>query len=325
MIIQPDFLTHWKVQALSGSIGRLEAITALLALWGHCQNSRAYVFKFTLPMLAGICRYQGDATTLKQALLDCQLLDELPAGEFEVHGWAEKNASLLTSWENGSKGGRPAKNPRVNPNSNSGNPHDNPDIESRNPRVTHGVTERRKDGLDRFDKLEGEEGEREPDGSFHPIKISWSVEQGWTGFTPEIRAILEKAFPSRDLDLACNESDAWLRRNPANANKKNWLKFLTNWLRASSPSGEGSDQENSKKYGQKNEVWLGPPIHLVRPAPAGPWRAAFTATYSRSADIEWAALSDGIQSEIKTILAAADPLQLAVWADLEKNEGSTAA
>jgi hypothetical protein len=34
MIIQPDFLTHWKVQALSGAIGRLEAVTTLLTIWG---------------------------------------------------------------------------------------------------------------------------------------------------------------------------------------------------------------------------------------------------------------------------------------------------
>ncbi len=64
-------------------------------------------------MLAGICQYQGNATTLQRALLDCQLLDELPAGEFEVHGWAEKNAMLVNSWDNGGKGGRPTKNPRV--------------------------------------------------------------------------------------------------------------------------------------------------------------------------------------------------------------------
>jgi hypothetical protein len=64
-------------------------------------------------MLAGLCQYRGNATTLQRALLDCQLLDELPAGEFEVHGWAEKNAMLLNSWDNGGKGGRPTKNPRV--------------------------------------------------------------------------------------------------------------------------------------------------------------------------------------------------------------------
>ena len=92
MILQPDFLYHWKVQALCGAIGRAEALTALLALWGHCQTSKAYVFDFTLPMLAGICHYQGDAAILHQALLDCRLIDPLENGRYEIHGWAENNA-----------------------------------------------------------------------------------------------------------------------------------------------------------------------------------------------------------------------------------------
>jgi hypothetical protein len=190
MIIQPDFLTHWKVQSLSGIIGRAEALTALLSLWGHCQNSKTYVFKFTRPMLAGICQYQGNAATLHQAMLDCQLLDDLTAGQFEVHGWAEKNATLLNSWDNGTKGGRPAKNPRVIPDPKSGNPQvipdplyenpkDNPDPQIQNPWATHGVTDR---GIDRgIDRLEGSEEEHVPDGSLRPIGIFWSAEQGWTG------------------------------------------------------------------------------------------------------------------------------------------------
>ncbi len=63
----------------------------------------------------------------------------------------------------------------------------------------------------------------------------------------------------------------------------------------------------------------------MRLAPAGPWRAAFTATCCRPADTGWAELHPAIQRELRDVLAAADPLQLAAWADLEKNEGSTAA
>ena len=294
-------------------------------------------------MLAGICQYQGDATTLQRALLDCQLLDEPPAGEFEVHGWAEKNAMLLNSWDNGGKGGRPAKNPRVNPDPKSGNPRVNPDGDFRNPpvnpdpqsgnpRATHGVTDRKKEGRDRLDgedggdRLEGEEGGSAPDGGFRPIKISWSAEQGWTGFTPEIRGSLAKAFPGIDLDLACIESDAWLREKPGNAKKKNWFGFLTNWLRRSSPSGGANPEEGtSQNHAQKNEGGDGPPAQLVRPAPAGPWRGAFEATYSRCPGGAWADLPPAIQREIRAILAAADPLQIAAWEAFEKNEGGIAA
>jgi hypothetical protein len=111
--------------------------------------------------------------------------------------------------------------------------------------------------------------------------------------------------------LACNVSDGWLRRNPASANKKNWFSFLTNWLSRSSLShGEVSAKGAWRNYGQKDEEWLGPPIHLVRPAPAGPWRAAFTATCCRPADTGWAELHPAIQRELRDVLAAADPLQL---------------
>ena len=343
MIVQPDFLTHWKVQALSGIIGRAEALTALLSLWGHCQNSRTYVFKFTLPMLAGICQYQGNAATLHQAMLDCQLLDELPAGEFEVHGWAEKNATLLTSWHNGNKGGRPTKNPRVNPDSkpenpwvnpdpnsenplgnpdpHSKNPLGNPDAHSKNPRATHGVTDRE---IER--ERERLEKKREGMGPVGPPTslIFWNLASGWTGFTPELRRTLQNAFPRVDLDLACVEADLWLRNNPAAADKKNWLKFLTNWLTTSSPSGHGNYGGTRQEYWQKNEGGAPPPAQLVRPAPAAPWRAAFAATYGRPPDTAWPNLPPGIQREIKDILAAADPLQLHVWAAQESEGGAAA-
>ena len=235
MIIQPDFLTHWKVQALSGILGRAEALTALLSLWGHCQNSKTYVFEFTRPMLAGICQYQGNAATLHEAMLECRLLDPLGDGKYEVHGWAEKNATLLTSWDNGGKGGRPAKNPWVNPDPQSGNPRVNPDPQSGNPRATHGVTDRE---IER--KRERLEKKREGMGPVGPPAslIFWNLASGWTGFTPELRRTLQNAVPRVDLDLACVEADLWLRKNPANADKKNWLKFLTNWLTTSSPSGD---------------------------------------------------------------------------------------
>jgi hypothetical protein len=160
MIIQPDFLMHWKVQALSGIIGRAEAFTALLALWGHCQNSKTYVFEFTLPMLAEICQYQGNAATLHQAMLDCWLLDALEDGKYEVHGWAEKNASYVSCWANGAKGS--TKKPQ--------SATDRPPMGD--PPVTHGYTqpinsgtyrtpEGRKEGRNR--KKEGrKEGRKEP-------------------------------------------------------------------------------------------------------------------------------------------------------------------
>ncbi len=120
MIVQPDFLDHWKVNALAARIGRLEAVTALIALWAHCQQRRTSHFDFTALMLAGICRYHGgDPAVLMETLLELRLIEPDAEGGYTVHEWAEVNSSLVHNWEAGQKGGRPkkgaAKNPRVNP------------------------------------------------------------------------------------------------------------------------------------------------------------------------------------------------------------------
>jgi hypothetical protein len=139
MIVQPDFLDHWKVNALAARIGRLEAITALLALWSHCQQRRQWRFEFTPLMLAGICRYNGDnprdnPRVLMDTLLELNLIEKDENGVFEVHEWAEMNASLVHNWGAGKKGGRPPKqpkdkpleNPRVTPRQTQGEPEGEP-------------------------------------------------------------------------------------------------------------------------------------------------------------------------------------------------------
>jgi hypothetical protein len=128
MIVQPHFLDHWKTNALSAAIGRLEAITALLALWGHCQNQRTWQFPNNEMMIAGICRFSGNPRVLVDALLALNLLEKVDENTLEVHGWAELNAQLLHNWDAGKKGGRPRKqpkdkpteNPRVNPSETQG-------------------------------------------------------------------------------------------------------------------------------------------------------------------------------------------------------------
>lgn len=325
MIIQPDFLTHWKVQALSGIIGRAEALTALLALWGHCQNSKTYVFEFTLPMLAGICQYQGDAAVLHRAMLDCRLLDPLDGGRFEVHGWAEKNASYTAAWSNGAKNGA-RKNPPVPPNAPPVHPSDAHGLPIGPPST--GISEPTgppKEGRNEGMKEENEGTAPGGDG-FRPVRISWSPDEGWTGFTPELRHTLEKSFPGIDIDLACNETDLWLRdpRNASKARKKNWFSFLTNWLRRSSPSPAMAGKAEAKSA-EKNEGGPPPSFSRFEAAPAGPWAGAFEATYGRPPESGWDSLPPGIQREIRGILAAADPLTLGSYQTLEKLERGAAA
>jgi hypothetical protein len=134
MIVQPNFLDHWKTNALAAKIGRQEALTALLALWSHCQNQRTWQFPHNELMLAGICRYTGNPRVLVDTLLELNLLEKTPENDLEVHQWAETNAKLLHNWDAGKKGGRPAKqpkdkpteNPRVNPTKTQGEPKAEP-------------------------------------------------------------------------------------------------------------------------------------------------------------------------------------------------------
>jgi hypothetical protein len=86
------------------------------------------------------------------------------------------------------------------------------------------------------------EGRKEGFGPVGPptFLIFWNPASGWTGLTPALCENLTKAFPGIDLDLGCMESDLWLRDNPDKVTTKNWLSFITNWLRRSSPSGDSS-------------------------------------------------------------------------------------
>lgn len=135
MIVQPDFLDHWKTNALAARIGRLEAITALLALWSHCQQRRCWEFTLTPLMLAGICRYPSDnPRVLMDTLLELNLLEKGSENTYIVHDWAETNAALVHNWQAGKTGGRPRKqpqdkpteNPRVNPGETQGEPEGEP-------------------------------------------------------------------------------------------------------------------------------------------------------------------------------------------------------
>ena len=99
MIVQSDFLTHWKTKALANRIGMEAALTALLALWTHCERRRAWEFQLTPLMLAGICDFKGEATELFDTMLAVNLIDRCadPAW-FQVHEWGKVNAALVCKW-----------------------------------------------------------------------------------------------------------------------------------------------------------------------------------------------------------------------------------
>ena len=106
MIVEPDFLTHWKTQLLVDELGDKCAPLYVIALWAHCQQRKSDRFSNLAPnALKAICRYEGEASKLRSALERCGFL-EVEGEAVIVHGWAETNIKLIANWQNGTKGGR---------------------------------------------------------------------------------------------------------------------------------------------------------------------------------------------------------------------------
>lgn len=154
MIVEPDFLDHWKTQLLRDKLGGDAAVIVLLRLWGHCQQRKAWVFQFTADKLKAICRWTGDAAVLLSSLVDSGWLEAQDGGNYAVHQWEIVNASLVSAWENGSKGGRP-----------NGKTHRKP---VGYPPVIPQDTGRPPDRGDREDRRDRVDGDRAPAHDFFP-------------------------------------------------------------------------------------------------------------------------------------------------------------
>ena len=125
MIVDPDFLDHWRTQMLTDLLGGDPlAPVYVLRLWGHCQVRRADRFDIPPAALKAICRAPHDANEFERAMTEAGFV--LRNGETLVAAkWAEHNAKLVSNWKNGTSGGRPPK-PNDNPPETQPKPNDNP-------------------------------------------------------------------------------------------------------------------------------------------------------------------------------------------------------
>jgi len=125
MLIDPDFLDHWRTRDLVDALGNDEmAPTYLIRLWGHCQIRKSDTFAIPTKGLRLICRYAGDAERLESALIEAGWI-ERDGDNIRALKWLEHNRGLTNSWENGQRGGRPKK-PMGNPRVTHGEPMANP-------------------------------------------------------------------------------------------------------------------------------------------------------------------------------------------------------
>ncbi len=133
MIVELDFLDHWKTRLLSRLLDTETAPLHVIRLWAHCQTRKTNRFADWNPaILSAVCRWNGDAQEFWDAMLQtfCRSED----GCLIAHQWDEVNAGLICSWSNGAKGGRPKKP--------TGNPPVNPEPIPVIPDITRGVTYR---------------------------------------------------------------------------------------------------------------------------------------------------------------------------------------
>lgn len=76
MIVDPDFLDHWRTRMLVDELGGDEfAPHYLLRLWGHCQTRRSTTFEIPAAGLKGLCKASCGADQLEAALIKCGYIE----------------------------------------------------------------------------------------------------------------------------------------------------------------------------------------------------------------------------------------------------------
>lgn len=227
MIIEPDFLDHWKTRLLMRLLNTEAAPNYVIRLWSHCQTRKTNKFPEWSPeILASVCRWPGDADQFWSAMMQtfCRLED----GHLVAHQWDEVNASLIAAWSNGGKGGRPKKP--------TGNPRVNPELNPVNPQLTHGVTDRE----DREDREEKTKADKPPRVRFQKPTVEELTAEA-----------IKIGLPVTEIDKFHNyyESNGWkVGKNPM----KSWPAALRNWL---SRLGDASGLVGCKGAAKKEVDW----------------------------------------------------------------------
>jgi hypothetical protein len=99
MILETDFLTHWKFEALCGAIGDAKAFRALIRLWTHAQVRKQWIFPLDPLKLASICGVREDLEGFWEHMTGrAGWVEARGGGWFELRGWANINRSMIQAW-----------------------------------------------------------------------------------------------------------------------------------------------------------------------------------------------------------------------------------
>ena len=83
-----------------------------------------------------------------------------------------------------------------------------------------------------------------------PSGVSWTAEAGWTGITDADRQEWAQAFPGAVLAQELAKATAWLKANPKRAGRRNWRRFIVNWLQRCQDNG-GTNREPGRRPDEK--------------------------------------------------------------------------
>jgi hypothetical protein len=219
VIVDPDFLEHWRTRMLVDALDGDEfAPFYLLRLWAHCQTRKATRFDIPAAGVKGLCKAPHDAARFEAVLIECGYLSR-DGAYVEVLKWAEQNASLIAAWENGGKGGRPSK-PNQNPRVQDGKPKGNPAETQPEPRANPDETDKR-----RGDKRGSPSSEGEGEQRSTRLPKPFTLPDEW-------RAFCQADRPELDPDqVAAKFSDHWHAKPGTAGRKLDWLATWRNWVR----------------------------------------------------------------------------------------------
>lgn len=215
MIVDPDFVDHWKTRTLVALLGDDEAAPVyVIRLWAHCQNRKTWVFDLPTPALKAICRYTGDADKFESAMRECGFVSREGIA-VTVVGWDQYNASLIAAWANGNKGGRPRKAHIEDSKKTHGLPTGNP---ADNPAETHGLTDKR-----RVEKIREETSKA--DARATRLPADWMPNESDVSFCRKERPDL---MPQ---EVADQFRDYWIAQPGTKGKKTDWQATWRNWVR----------------------------------------------------------------------------------------------
>lgn len=233
LIVDPDFMDHWRTGMVADAIGDPMAAIYILRLWAHCQDRKSDTFVMPPAGLKAQCKCPAPADTFERALIDAGFLAR-NGDTITVRGWAEKNASLIAAWENGSKGGRPKKNPAET----HGKPMGNPAETHGQPGANPGETDKRREEKN-SSSLRSEEAARKRAPS-RPDEVSESVWSDWMHLrkakkAPVTGTVVENA--QAEARKAGMSLDAFLRVWCARGSQGLQADWLKPHERAGPPAG----------------------------------------------------------------------------------------